>query len=118
MSTPTKYRIPLSFRWFRFRRWMLRGIADILRRILGRIERQADFDPLVWAAAEGGELRMTVNACTLEWEIHIKVKSADGIDTFDAYPINEVDVVTSGFRMRDAIDRACFDHCMKHKILP
>lgn len=118
MSTPKKYQMPMRFRLFGLRRWLVRGFADVLRRILGRIERQADFDPLVWAAGSAGELRMTVNTCTLEWELHIKVKSSDGFDTFEAYPINEVDVVTSGFRMRDAIDRACLDHCMKHKILP
>jgi hypothetical protein len=118
MSTPKKYQMPMRFRLFKLRRWIARVFADALRRILRRIDRYADFDPLVWAVADGGELRMTANPCTLEWELHIRVKSSDGFDTFDAYPINELDVVTSGFRMRDAIDRACLDHCMKHKILP
>ncbi len=118
MSNPKAYRMPLRFRLFEFRRWILRGIANVLRRSLGRIERDADFDPMVWAAADSGELRMTVNPCNLEWELHIKVKSKDGLDMYEAYPINELDVVTSGYRMRDAIDRACLDHCMKYKILP
>lgn len=118
MSTPKKYRMPMRFRWFQFRQWILRGIANLLRRSLGRIEADADFDPLVWAAAEGGEIRMTVNRCTCEWEIHIKVRTTDGMDTYDAYPINELAVAQSGHRMRDAIDRACLEHCMKHKILP
>lgn len=118
MNNPKKYRMPMRFRLFEFRRWILRGIARVLRRSLGRIERDAEFDPLVWATAHAGELRMTVNTCTLEWELHIKVKPTDGMDTYDAYTINEVDVVSSGFRMRDAIDRACWEHCMKNKILP
>lgn len=113
-----KYRMPLRFRLFEFRRWILSGIANLLRRALGRMERRADFDPLVWAAADAGELRMAVSRCEAKWEIHIKANSADGMDTYDVYPIDEVAVVVSGHRMRDAIDAACLQHCQKHRILP
>ena len=114
MSNPKAYRMPLRFRLFRFKRW----IFWLIDRAVNRIEQKAHFDPLVWAAADGGELRMTANPCTLEWELHIQVKSKDGFATFEAYTITELDVATSGYTMRDAIDRVCWEHCMKYKILP
>lgn len=118
MSNHKAYRMPLRFRLFKLRRWMYGRINYLLQRIRWRVNREVEFDPIIWAAGDAGELRMTVNPCTAEWEIHIKVKSKDGFDTFEAYTINEVDVVTSGYRMRDAIDRVCWEHCMKYKILP
>jgi len=111
MSTPKKYQMPMRFRWFKFTRWVLARIAYAIKRVQWAIERKAEFDPLVWAAAEAGELRMTVDPCTTEWELHIRVKSR-------AYKINELDVVRAGYTMRDAIDRVCWEHCMKNKILP
>lgn len=114
MSTRTH----LRFRIFKLQRWVIRGIAMILRRALGRIERRADFDPLVWAASDAGELRMFVSRCEPKWEIHIKVNSNDGMDTYESYTIDEVAVVVSGHNMRDAIDAICLQHCQKHRILP
>ena len=108
----------MNYRYFTIRRAVRRGFQQLLKRLLRRIERSADFDPLVWAASRGGEMRITVNECTAEWEIHIKLRTNDGMDTYEAYPINEVSVLEAGHRMRDAIDRACLDHCIKHKIYP
>lgn len=106
------------YRYFTIRRSILRAMQQLLRRWLRRIERHADFDPLVWAAAGGGELRMTVDPCTAQWEIHIKVKSSEPMDAYEAYQINEVAVVVSGQRMRDAIDAVCLQHCQKNDLLP
>lgn len=108
----------MNHRYFTIRRAVMRWVQKLLKRLLSRIERQADFDPLVWAAADGGELRMTVDPCTAQWEIHIKVKPSGAMDTYEAYQLDEVAVVVSGQRMRDAIDAVCLQHCQKNDLLP